>query len=78
MFMVRSRPIQVWVTQKQYERLKEKAERLGFSSMSSYVRFRAIYEDFWLSQKVAKLEEKVFGVKNNGKFKENPNNVPPI
>ena len=70
--MVMGRTIQVRMTKDQYERIKNNSQLKGFNSLSSYLRFVALDQDFLLLQKVSEIHAHLLGLKTNGKFKRNP------
>ena len=59
--MVMNRSIQVRMTKDQYERIKLSSKLKGFSSLSSYLRYVALDQDFVVHQKVVELHKHLLG-----------------
>lgn len=59
--MVKNRTIQVRMTRDQYERIKQHSQMRGFSSLSSYMRFVALDQDFILFQKICDMHTHLLG-----------------
>ncbi len=53
--MVMIRTIQVRMTRDQYERIKNNSRIKGFNSLSSYMRYVALDQDFVLQSKIAEI-----------------------
>jgi Arc/MetJ-type ribon-helix-helix transcriptional regulator len=53
--MVMTRSVQVRLTKSQYERLKGCAEMRGFSSMSSFLRYVALEQEYATHDKVREI-----------------------
>lgn len=75
--MVMNRTIQIRLKKEQYERIKNFSVQRGFNSLSSFLRFVALEQDFILQQKIYEMYDKtsqlhahVFGVKPTTKFKK--------
>lgn len=69
--VVKTRTIQIRLTIDQYQRIKSYAESRG-CSLSAYLRFVALDQDFLLAQKVSEIHTHLLGHKPIGKFKKNP------
>jgi hypothetical protein len=69
--MVRNRTIQIRLTREQYERIRNTAEMKGFGSLSSFLRFVALDQDFVLHQKVSEIHAHLLGAAPARKFKRN-------
>lgn len=63
--------IQVRMTKTQYERIKNNAHMMGFSTLSAYLRFVALDKDFVLRQKIFEIHSHLLGQQPQGKFKKN-------
>ena len=61
--MVMIRTIQVRMTRDQYERIKNNSRIKGFNSLSSYMRYVALDQDFVLQSKIAEIHRHLFGEK---------------
>jgi len=70
--MVRNRTIQIRLTKDQYERIKNYSRIKGFNSLSGYLRFVALDQDFLLHQKISEIHVHLLGEKSNGRYKKNP------
>jgi hypothetical protein len=69
--MVSTRSIQVRMTRDQYERIKNNSRVKGFNSLSAYLRYVALDQDFVLQQKIIEIHNHIFGQKPGSKFKKN-------
>ena len=56
-----NRTIQVRMSRDQYERIKNNTELKGFHSMSSFMRFAALEQDFIVEQKIVEIHNHLFG-----------------
>lgn len=63
--------IQIRLTRDQYERIRNNSQIKGFGSMSSYLRFLALDQDFILQKKIFEIHAHLLGSDGNGKFKKN-------
>ena len=75
--VVLNRTIQIRLKKEQYERIKNYSTQRGFNSLSSFLRFVALEQDFALQQKIYETHEKTsqlhahfFGDKGTTKFKK--------
>jgi hypothetical protein len=59
--MVRNRSVQVRLTKDQYERIRANCSVRGFGTLSSYIRFTALDQDFVLLQKVHEIHRHLLG-----------------
>lgn len=59
--MVKTRAIQVRLTCKQHERLQENAQAWGFPSISSYLRYVGLDQDFSLHLMVTEIRNHLIG-----------------
>ena len=59
--MVMIRTIQVRMTRDQYERIKNNSRIKGFNSLSSYMRYVALDQDFVLQSKIAEIHRHLIG-----------------
>jgi len=59
--MVRSRAVQVRLNKEQYERIWSYCKMRGFLSLSAYIRFAALEQDFSLLQKVYEIHRHLLG-----------------
>lgn len=69
--MVMIRTIQIRLTRDQYERIKNYSRMKGFNSLSAYLRFVALEQDFVLRQKIYEIHAHLLGNKFSNKFKKN-------
>jgi hypothetical protein len=69
--MVSTRSIQVRMTKDQYERIRNNSKIKGFNSLSAYLRYVALDQDFIVQQKICDIYDHLFGKKQTGKFKKN-------
>ena len=76
--MVRNRSIQVRLTRLQYDRICENTEAQGFNSLSAYIRFKALRQDFGLFEKVSDIHTHLLGEKTAGRRKRNAGELPPF
>ena len=53
--MVNNRTIQIRLSKDQYERIKNYSRMKGFTSLSGYLRFVALDQDFLLQQKIYEI-----------------------
>lgn len=65
--MVRNFSIQVRLRKDEYQRIREKALVKGFESMSSYLRYVALENEFESHQKVHELHAALLGPKADDK-----------
>ena len=70
--MVKNRTIQIRLTRDQYERIKNNSRIKGFSSLSTYLRFVALEQDFVLQQRIYEIHAHLLGSPDHKKFKKNP------
>ncbi|VTR66929.1 hypothetical protein DESC_540019 [Desulfosarcina cetonica] len=61
--MVRIRTIQVRLSRDQYDRIKNDCAAKGFGSLSSYLRYLALYRDQALSKKILEIHDSVVSEK---------------
>lgn len=59
--MVLNRTIQIRLTRDQYERIKDYSRMRGFSSLSSYLRFVALNQDFLLHDRICEIHSTLLG-----------------
>ena len=69
--MVMIRTIQIRMTRDQYERIKNNSRIKGFNSLSSYLRFVALDQDFVLQQKIYEIHAHLLGNQIKAGFKKN-------
>ena len=69
--MVSTRAIQVRMTKDQHERIKNNSKAKGFNSLSAYMRYVALDQDFIIQQKICDIYDHFFGKIQNGRFKKN-------
>jgi len=69
--MVLNRTIQIRLTKDQYERIKNNSRIKGFSSLSSYLRYVALNQDFVLHQRILEIHGHLLGQQPKAKFKKN-------
>ncbi len=70
--MVKIRTVQVRMTRDQYERIKNNSKVKGFNSLSAYLRYVALEQDFVLRQKISEIHDHLLGDKTKKKkFKKN-------
>jgi hypothetical protein len=60
------------MTRDQYERIKNNSKTKGFSSLSAYLRYVALDQDFIVQQKICEIHDFIFEKKPTGRFKKNP------
>lgn len=67
--MVRIRTIQVRLSRQEYDRIKNDSVSKGFSTLSSYLRYLALYRDQAICRKILEIHESVVGsaIRNSGK-----------
>jgi len=70
--MVMIRTIQIRLTRDQYERIKNYSRIKGFNSLSGYLRFVALHQDFVLQQKIYEIHALLLGNETRRNFKKNP------
>lgn len=71
--MVNNRTIQIRLTKDQYERIKNYSRMKGFNSLSGYLRFVALEQDFVLQKKIYEIHTFLIEQKTN-KFGKNTAN----
>lgn len=76
--MARVWTIQIRLTRDQYERIKINSHVKGFSSMSAYLRYLGLDQDFVLQKRIYEIHAHLLGNNDNGKFKKNPASQPSI
>lgn len=69
--MVMNRTIQIRLKKEQYERIKNYSDMKGFSSLSGYLRFVALDQDFVMQQKISEIHAHLLGNKIHSKTKRN-------
>lgn len=69
--MVLNRTIQIRLTLDQYERIKNNSRIKGFNSLSSYLRYVALNQDFVLHQRILEIHNHLLGQSEKRKFKRN-------
>ena len=69
--MVSTRSIQVRMTKDQYERIRNNSKIKGFNSLSAYLRYVALDQDFIVQQRICDIYDHLFGKQKTGKFKKN-------
>jgi hypothetical protein len=70
--VVMTRTIQIRMTRDQYQQIKDYSRVKGFNSLSGYLRFMALHQDFVLLQKVSEIHAHLLGSQPAGKYKKNP------
>jgi len=65
--MVKIRTVQVRMTRDQYERMKNNSKVKGFNSLSAYLRYVALEQDFVLRQKIYEIHDHLLGDKTKKK-----------
>ena len=68
--MVMNRTIQVRMTKDQYERIRQNSQAKGFHSMSSFMRFAALEQDFIVEKKIIEIHNHLFGRQETGKIQQ--------
>jgi len=70
--MVKIRTVQVRMTRDQYEKMKNNSKVKGFNSLSAYLRYVALEQDFVLRQKLSEIHDHLLGDQTKKKkFKKN-------
>lgn len=69
--MVLNRTIQIRLTKEQYELIKNNSCIKGFSSLSAYLRYVALNQDFVLHQRILEIHNHLLGEQPGRKFKKN-------
>lgn len=70
--MVKIRTVQVRMTRDQYERMKNNSKVKGFNSLSAFLRYVALEQDFVLRQNISEIHDHLLGAKTKKKkFKKN-------
>ncbi|MEW5818170.1 MAG: hypothetical protein AB1798_22625 [Spirochaetota bacterium] len=69
--MVNNRTIQIRLTRDQYERIKNNSHIKGFSSLSAYLRYVGLEQDFVLHQRIQEIHTCLLGEQRKGRFKKN-------
>jgi hypothetical protein len=69
--MVSTRSIQVRMTKDQHERIRNNSKVKGFNSLSAYMRYVALDQDFIIQQKICDVYDHIFGKELPSKFKKN-------
>ena len=69
--MVLNRTIQIRLTLDQYERIKNNSHIKGFNSLSSYLRYVALNQDFVLHQRILEIHNHLLDGQPSRKFKKN-------
>lgn len=59
--MVSNRTIQVRMTRRQYDQIRLLAQNRGFNSLSAYMRYVALDQDFVMRQKIAEIHRHLLG-----------------
>jgi hypothetical protein len=59
------------MTKDQYERIKNSSTVKGFNSLSAYLRYVALDQDFIVQQRICDIYDHLLGKKQTGKFKKN-------
>ena len=59
--MVMIRTIQIRMTKDQYQRILNNSQIKGFNSLSAYLRFIALEQDFVLQQKIHEIHTHLLG-----------------
>ena len=75
--MVMIRTIQIRLRRDQYERIKNYSRLNGFNSLSAYLRFKGLEQDFVLQQKIFEMHAHLLGTKPDGKPQKNSTALPP-
>jgi len=74
--MVNSRTIQVRLTGEQYERIKANTQAKGFNSLSAFVRYVALNQEFQLHQRITEIHRHLLGPLPGPKPRKNSPHVP--
>jgi len=70
--MARIWTIQIKLKRDQYERIKNDSQIKGFNSMSAYLRYLALNQNFILQGKISEIHAYLIEDNRNEKFKKNP------
>jgi len=67
--MVKIRTIQIRLTRRQYEQIKNDCKAKGFASLSAYLRFLSLYRDDSIANKVCEIHRAIISKSKDKKYK---------